>query len=250
MFTRPGNLPTAYPCLLYYLKCYDQNGTLVRDFIPVRVGQIGYLYDKVSGKLFGNAGTGNFVCGPDIVPIEYLESTGTQYVDTGVIPGNGTSYDIRFRRTRTNATESIFGLSYKQSVAVMQRILGMSTKIEIARGGSNQAHIVNITNDTDWHSVQSSSSAIVVDGISTSRDFSANAAPYSFYVFAQQAAAGTANAFAKAVVNYLKIYESGVLIRDFIPVRIGTVGYLYDKVSNKLYGNSGTGSFVLGPDKL
>jgi hypothetical protein len=36
-----------------------------RDFVPVRVGQVGYLYDRVSGTLYGNAGTGNFTVGPD-----------------------------------------------------------------------------------------------------------------------------------------------------------------------------------------
>ena len=41
------------------------DGVLLRDFIPVRVGQVGYMYDKVSGQLFGNAGTGDFIVGPD-----------------------------------------------------------------------------------------------------------------------------------------------------------------------------------------
>ena len=50
--------------------CKLWNGiTLVRDFIPVRVGSgssaVGYLYDRVSGELFGNAGTGEFLIGPD-----------------------------------------------------------------------------------------------------------------------------------------------------------------------------------------
>ena len=35
------------------------------DLIPVRVGQVGYMYDKVSGQLFGNVGTGDFGLGPD-----------------------------------------------------------------------------------------------------------------------------------------------------------------------------------------
>lgn len=39
--------------------------TIVRDFIPVRVGQTGYMYDKVSGTLFGNEGTGSFILGQD-----------------------------------------------------------------------------------------------------------------------------------------------------------------------------------------
>jgi len=42
-----------------------KDNVLVRDFIPVRVGQVGYLYDRVSGELFGNAGSGNFILGND-----------------------------------------------------------------------------------------------------------------------------------------------------------------------------------------
>ena len=42
------------------------NDILVRDLIPVRVGNVGYMYDKVSGQLFGNSGTGNFILGPDV----------------------------------------------------------------------------------------------------------------------------------------------------------------------------------------
>ena len=49
----------------YYLKLWD-NGVLVRDMVPVRVGQVGYMYDRVSNTLFGNAGTGDFVLGPDL----------------------------------------------------------------------------------------------------------------------------------------------------------------------------------------
>lgn len=38
----------------------------ILDIIPVRVGNVGYMYDKVSGQLFGNSGTGNFILGNDI----------------------------------------------------------------------------------------------------------------------------------------------------------------------------------------
>lgn len=50
---------------VFYLKFY-QNNNLVRDLIPVRVGQVGYLYDKASGILFGNVGTGDFILGNDL----------------------------------------------------------------------------------------------------------------------------------------------------------------------------------------
>jgi hypothetical protein len=34
-----------------------------------------------------------------------------------------------------------------------------------------------------------------------------------------------------------------------VPVKDNGVGYMYDKVSGQLFGNAGTGSFILGNDK-
>lgn len=44
------------------------------------------------------------------------------------------------------------------------------------------------------------------------------------------------------------IYYGDVLQMHLIPVRVGTVGYMYDTVGNALLGNSGTGNFTLGAD--
>ncbi|MBO4787056.1 MAG: hypothetical protein J5510_08315 [Prevotella sp.] len=52
----------------------------------------------------------------------------------------------------------------------------------------------------------------------------------------------------QAKIYKVKIYVNDVLVRDYIPVRVGTTGYLYDIVSGTLFGNSGSGSFTLGND--
>ena len=54
---------------IYSFKAW-QNGTLVRDFIPVRFtnedGESeGAMFNKASGQFFRNAGTGAFITGPD-----------------------------------------------------------------------------------------------------------------------------------------------------------------------------------------
>jgi hypothetical protein len=60
-------------------------------------------------------------------------------------------------------------------------------------------------------------------------------------------------------ISSAQLTLNGVLVRDYIPVRVGTganaVGYLYDRANptggplgNGLYGNSGSGAFVIGPD--
>ena len=52
---------------IYYAKIWDDNNSLVRDFIPVKdPSGVVCLYDKVSGNFFYNAGTGNFIAGPDL----------------------------------------------------------------------------------------------------------------------------------------------------------------------------------------
>ena len=51
-------------CNIYSIEIWDNN-ILVRDLIPVRKVNIGYMYDRVSGQFFGNEGTGYFVVGPD-----------------------------------------------------------------------------------------------------------------------------------------------------------------------------------------
>ena len=47
-----------------YSAQISTGGTLQRDLIPVRVGVVGYFYDKVSGAMFG-AATGSLTPGPD-----------------------------------------------------------------------------------------------------------------------------------------------------------------------------------------
>ena len=57
-------------------------------------------------------------------------------------------------------------------------------------------------------------------------------------------------AFGKGMIASCKITDTSTnqKLRDLIPVRKNGVGYMYDRVSGQLLGNSGTGDFVLGPD--
>lgn len=47
-------------------KTLIYDGTTMMYLIPVRVGQVGYFYDKISDTLIGNAGSGSFVLGNDV----------------------------------------------------------------------------------------------------------------------------------------------------------------------------------------
>lgn len=62
IFSPPNNYGNVQ---VYSFKYTKRNKTFM-ELIPVRIGDEGFMYDKVSGKLFGNAGTGKFILGPDI----------------------------------------------------------------------------------------------------------------------------------------------------------------------------------------
>jgi hypothetical protein len=51
-------------------------------------------------------------------------------------------------------------------------------------------------------------------------------------------------------IKSLKVRSENIDVFDFIPVRIGQVGYLYDKVSKQLFGQGDTSAYNLGPDKI
>lgn len=69
-----GGKPTGYggaPQRVYGYKEYGPGWKLLMDLIPYKYNGEGCMYDRISGELFFNNGTGNFICGPE-VPDDYL----------------------------------------------------------------------------------------------------------------------------------------------------------------------------------
>lgn len=65
VFNSHDTTAKGFPIKLYSMQI-TVGTTLQHDLIPVRKGTVGYLYDKISGKLFENVGTGDFVLGNDV----------------------------------------------------------------------------------------------------------------------------------------------------------------------------------------
>lgn len=257
-----------------------QSGVLVRSFVPVRVGQVGYLFDRVSGQLFGNAGTGDFVLGPDtfqqgVLPtrmmvmgvrkkpydaeVEYLQNnTGLEYVNTGIIPDDTTEVYATTKVLNQNTPAYSGGdnakigcgepFSYQEPTFCFTYHVGQSQfYIHFVSGYQTQS----IALGTTVHTIRFSKSEFSVDGVKKKGPFSGSlqaVSPICIWAF-PGASLGSIHGSRKTNFYSVQIYKESVLVRDYIPVRVGTVGYLYDKVSKQLFGNAGTGAFVLGPDK-
>ena len=176
--------------------------------------------------------------------VEYLKSTGTQWIDTGVIITSAMNAHLRFSFSRKVSGDSYafgsrngstWGLGSFAGGSLMRTRWGGSSSKDLSYGLGDifQLNSVNgtttITNETKGASKNITSSGSFVE--------------FATYIFAENNG-GTAN-----VSHGVRFYQFKVDgYCDFIPVRKGTVGYLYDRVSGKLFGNAGTGAFLIGPD--
>lgn len=165
--------------------------------------------------------------------IEYLESNGTQYIDTLLYGNENTEVQIDFIATSINAP---VGFSRGDNTN--------GINIYVAVGSSrfgNRTVDYSFASNTRYNVIFKDGHFIVndVDKIFTAS--SPFTTPTTLTIFK------TNNYFSGKVYS-AKIIQNGSVVMDLIPVRIGQVGYMYDKINNKFLGNEGTGDFVLGND--
>lgn len=186
--------------------------------------------------------------------IEYLESNGTQYIDTNAIVKSETIYDIKAQITQLQETAPsggenfLIGTMSANNALYTLRCLVYGDNIIIQRGQFALTGVVSIPKDTNWHTYYSSKTLCKIDNTTGVPSYTITDSNLKIFLFKQNRD-GFADHDSYCRIAYCKIYDGSTLVRDFIPVRKDTTGYLYDKVSGNLFGNSGTGDFILGNDK-
>ena len=172
--------------------------------------------------------------------IEYLESSGTQYIDTGINLNAALTTQIGLSLTRLNSSASlIFGVWYSSS-SYAQSQLYVNASNKWAATNANKISVSGITTGTTAQintTYNITCTTIAQNGSLTA------------YLFARNNDGGDYLPYNGLRITSCKISSNNTVLCDFIPVRIGQVGYLYDRVSETLFGNKGTGDFTLGPDK-
>lgn len=172
--------------------------------------------------------------------VEYIQGTGTQYIDTGFYPTNNTKIEVKASVNSGNFYAAVMGSSRYGLYLVTS-----NSRIDMAFGSTGYKGSV-ITGLTFPAVVTMENGKITAnDSVYTFTTQSAFTTAYTLPLFGQNNGAVAA---VYGEVYYCKIYEGGVLVRDFIPcVNPSGVAGLYDQVNSKFYGNAGSGSFVTGP---
>ena len=187
--------------------------------------------------------------------VEYLEGTGTQYIDTGLQINYMSSVVVEERCRLAYTVNNVRQLNGSNGLGFWG--CTSNNKFECA-GGTSFATSTSV--GTGWHDVSwtykyensKGHTILYVDNTKikdAGNQAISNSDNYDIFIYAiggrNDAAA---QLFCKEKIASYQLYFDNVLVRDYISVRKDGVGYLYDRVSGQLFGNSGTNSFLYGND--
>ena len=169
--------------------------------------------------------------------VEYLEGTGAQYIDTGLLYFADFEISIRLK---ANVTNKALGVS---ASACMQRV---SRSAPYWQFSYNSASFNSTVRITEKHTMKWKEDKIYADGtflIDKEKPFTESPSMCLF-------SADGRNIFPN-MIYYCKLWDSaGVLVRDFIPCyrKTDNVAGMYDLVSEQFFTNAGTGTFITGQE--
>lgn len=238
----------------YSCKIYD-NGTLVRDFIPAKRtsdDKCG-LWDKVNFKFYTDENGGNFTAGTEKTtiaaigtPIEYIQTSGTQYIDSGIYPTNSTRIitKLDFNAISSSTTNYVFGGATGSKNAALE-LGSVSNKLRFCFAGTENIYDFPSTKpfniDIDGNSI------IINDGIKNTVSSATFTSTHTLYIGDTNRANAAYRPISSIKIYNFKIYNGNTLVRDFIPIKTITNAYgLWDKVNKVFYPNAGTGTFTGG----
>ena len=182
--------------------------------------------------------------------LEYIESTGTQYVDTGVVPNHNTAVMLDIDIVNADNWGPIFG-SRDANVTNEFCMFAHNPTSVYQDGYGNVAHVnISVSSVLGRQTINKAlNNTYINDELKNSFTAATFQGTYPMFLF-QINSGGSAVAYKisgriyKAVIT-----KSSTIVRDFIPCKnpSGAVG-LYDTVNGTFYGNSGTGVFTAGAE--
>lgn len=161
--------------------------------------------------------------------LEYIESTGTQYIDTAYIPSGTSKAEVKFRMlSHTNNSETWAFSTWKTDNLRWRAGINDQNVFDTSRGFTySQSTILNV--DT-----------VATGEVSGSTDL-------SVYLFCQNQNGSPLFVQDRIRMYYVQIWQNDVLVRDMIPARRNSdnVAGMYDLANDVFYTNKGSGSFAV-----
>lgn len=189
--------------------------------------------------------------------VEYIQSSGTQHIDTGFIPNNNTRVTCEIMWTEfNNSYWGGFGAGassasrafecYVFSSYVNWNFLSTSYGADGGRGyrgAVNTRYLIDANKNV--FTISDTNGTVLKTITATNGTFTA---PYTMYLFgSHRASSGHGKC---RFYGHTFIYDNGTLVREFVPCyrKSDNVIGVWDKVNKQFYTNGGTGTFTKGGD--
>jgi len=185
--------------------------------------------------------------------VQYLESTGAQYINLGITGKSGLNVTLDYEPTAVNTNQAIFG-SIKSNAQRYTLRISSSAYYELQfwsqYGASSTKAVVGTRSSVEVNFVYNDG-YLKVDGTTVqTRTGGSGTSDVVWYMFARHNGSNVDN-YAKIKLYSATIKDNGKVIRNFIPCyrKSDNVAGLFDMIEYKFYTNQGTGAdFTLGPD--
>ena len=180
--------------------------------------------------------------------VEYIEATGTQFLDIEEQAFGSSEIECKFQFTQ-KSSGFIFG-SRKSSSANQTTLLLNSSGNIVCCAMANAAQTIK-KYDSDIHTIVMNSETVVFDNEITLSFSLGFTSPTTINLFAcNDLAQGEGYSKSHSRMYYFRKKENGILTRDLIPCyrKSDDVIGMYDIANDVLYTNKGTGTFLKGAD--
>ena len=185
--------------------------------------------------------------------VEYIQSSGTQYIDTGVVATSGFEIDIKINIDTVTGSWAPILSAHELSAPYKRNFMAYtsSKKMEIDAGDKITQTSVTLTGDD------------VIKASNVENNFYLNINGTNYTPTVTTAASNLAYSgrtmhllhsngydfgYTSGKVYYCKITVDGTLVRSFVPCyrKSDNIVGLYDLVNGVFYTNAGTGNFAKG----
>ena len=235
---------TTYSTLLYSGFTYKFNTIIVTDSNGDEIDNVLIYY-------------GNSLMWEELTEylvLEYIQSSGTQYIDTGITPDSTVEIQIKalgnsfvsgtsgetLLGSRIGFRSSDFSLWWQFNYYWVWGNGDTTSYTNEAFPYKNQ--IIDIT--------IGKGKLVMTNGSSTTTKTGGTATnSYNIYLFALNNNGTPAGYCLSTRIYSCKIYKNDILVRDFVPcINNNGIVCFYDKVTETFFYNAGTGDFIAGPE--
>lgn len=178
--------------------------------------------------------------------VEYIEGTGTQWIDTGITASQNTRIELEVSFAENSSTYGVMGSrTDKDGIIYNMFMIKGDIRWDYYKSKTATSNSYAINNKVNIKQTDTQTTFTIGETTKTLSNSSTEfSIPYNIYLFSVNTAGKADSRCAKMKLYSFKIYIGTTLARDFVPVLDqSNVPCLYDKVSKTYFYNSGTGTF-------